>query len=69
MRINPFNILKEKESPVGSEAGVDPLPIELGPLDPLYKAWSFAAWPLALSLMGVSLSTGLAGSLVVRSKK
>lgn len=69
MRLNPFNVLKEKESPVGEEAGVDPLPLDIGPLDPLYKAWSFAAWPLALSLMGVSLSSGLAASLVMPFEK
>jgi 1-acyl-sn-glycerol-3-phosphate acyltransferase len=65
MKLNPLNVLKEKESPVGAEAGVDPLPLEIGPLDPLYKAWSFAAWPVALGLMGVSLSAGFAASLVV----
>jgi 1-acyl-sn-glycerol-3-phosphate acyltransferase len=69
MRLNPFNVLKEKESPVGDEAGIDPLPLEIGPLDPLYKAWSLAAWPLALSLMGVSLGAGFTASLVVPFEK
>lgn len=69
MRLNPLNVLKEKESPVGPEASVNPLPLEIGPLDPLYKAWSVAAWPLALGVMGVSLSTGFAASLVVPFEK
>jgi 1-acyl-sn-glycerol-3-phosphate acyltransferase len=66
MRLNPIAVLKEKESPVGQEAGQDPLPLlDGGPLEPLHKAWSvLGAWPLAVGFMsaafGVSLPLALA---------
>ncbi len=51
MRLNPIAVLKEKESPVGLEAGQDPLPVVKGPLEPLHKLWSVTgAWPLAVGL-------------------
>ncbi|MFM2418197.1 MAG: hypothetical protein RL385_2920 [Pseudomonadota bacterium] len=59
MRLNPVAVLKERESPVGQEAGVDPLPVPVGPMDPFNKAWSaLVAWPAAVGLMGVA-SLGL----------
>jgi 1-acyl-sn-glycerol-3-phosphate acyltransferase len=70
MRLNPIAVLKEKESPVGQEAGVDPLPLPDGPLDPLYKAWSAAgAWPAAVGLMAASFGLSLPLSLVVPFEK
>ena len=60
MRLNPVAVLKEKESPVGAEAGLDPLPVQVGPLDPLCKLWSVVgAWPLAVLTMGVATGTSL----------
>jgi 1-acyl-sn-glycerol-3-phosphate acyltransferase len=56
MSFNPVTILKEKESPVGPEAGLDPLPVPTGPLDPLYKVWSVAfAYPAAFGLMAAAM--------------
>lgn len=53
MRLNPLSVMKDLDSPVREEAGVDPLPVEIDKLDPLYKAWSLlGAWPLAFGLMG-----------------
>lgn len=70
MRLNPMNVLNEHESPVGSEAGVDPLPLEIGPLDPLYKAWSvLGAWPAAVGLMGVAAGISLPLSLLIPFEK
>jgi 1-acyl-sn-glycerol-3-phosphate acyltransferase len=70
MRLNPITVLSEHQSPVGSEAGVDPLPLEVGPLDPLYKAWSvLGAWPLAVGLMGVAAGISLPLSLVLPFEK
>ncbi len=70
MRLNPIRTLHEHASPVGSEAGVDPLPLEIGPLEPLYKAWSVVgAWPLALAMMGVAAGVSLPLSLVVPFEK
>src|SRR5688572_27891793 len=66
MRLNPFSVLKEHESPRGAEAGVDPLPLEIGPLDPLYKAWSvLGAWPIAVGMQAVALGAGVAATAVV----
>lgn len=66
MRINPVAVLKEHESPVGTEAGVDPLPIPKGPLDVLSKAWSAAvAWPAAVGLMSAAVSVSLPLSLAI----
>ena len=60
MKLNPMAVLKERESPVGPEAGVDPLPVPKGPLDPLYKAWSIAgAYPLAFGLMAAAVAPSL----------
>jgi 1-acyl-sn-glycerol-3-phosphate acyltransferase len=66
MRLNPFAVLKEHESPRGAEAGVDPLPLDIGPLDPLYKAWPvLGAWPLAVGMQAVALGAGVAATSVV----
>lgn len=70
MRLNPIAVLKERESPVGAEAGVDPLPIPEGPLDPLMRLWSLAgAWPLAIGMMGVAAGVSLPLSLVIPFEK
>jgi 1-acyl-sn-glycerol-3-phosphate acyltransferase len=69
MRLNPVAVLKERESPVGNEAGVDPLPIPRGPMDPLYKLWSVVgAWPVAVGLMGFA-TMGLPLSVFVPFEK
>jgi 1-acyl-sn-glycerol-3-phosphate acyltransferase len=66
MRLNPMAVLKEKESPVGKEAGDDPLPRPIGPYDPLYKLWSvMGAWPISVGLMGASFGLGVPLSLFV----
>lgn len=70
MRLNPIAVLKERESPRGAEADVDPLPIPKGALDPLYKAWSvLGAWPIAVGAMGVAAGVGLPLSLLVPFEK
>jgi 1-acyl-sn-glycerol-3-phosphate acyltransferase len=71
MRLNPIAVLKEKESPVGTEAGQDPLPLpEPGALDPLYKAWSaVGAWPIAVGLMATSFGLSLPLSFVIPFEK
>jgi 1-acyl-sn-glycerol-3-phosphate acyltransferase len=70
MRLNPIAVLKEKESPVGLEAGQDPLPRPLGPRDPLYKVWSaFGAWPISVALMSASLGVSLPLALVAPFEK
>jgi len=70
MRLNPINVLAEKESPVGEEAGIDPLPVPTGKLDPLYKAWSAAvAWPAAVGMMSVAAAVSLPLSLVIPFEK
>jgi len=64
MKFHPGAVLKEHESPVGPEAGLDPLPIPIGPLDPVYKLWSaVGAWPLAIGMMSTSLGLGFSLSL------
>jgi 1-acyl-sn-glycerol-3-phosphate acyltransferase len=69
MRLNPVAVLKERESPVGQEAGVDPLPVPVGPMDPVNKAWSaLVAWPTAVGLMGVA-SLGLPLSIFAPFEK
>lgn len=70
MRLNPIAVLNEKQSAIGEEAGIDPLPIEKGPLDPLYKAWSvLGAWPLAIGMMSLAAGTSLPLSLLVPFEK
>jgi 1-acyl-sn-glycerol-3-phosphate acyltransferase len=70
MRLNPIAVLNEKQSAIGQEAGIDPLPIEKGPLDPLYKAWSvLGAWPLAIGMMSLAAGTSLPLSLVLPFEK
>jgi len=70
MRLNPINVLSEHESPVGQEAGQDPLPVPRGPLDPLNKAWSAAvAWPAAIGLMSAAAAVSLPLSLVIPFEK
>jgi 1-acyl-sn-glycerol-3-phosphate acyltransferase len=71
MRLNPIAVLKEHESAVAAESGVDPLPLEMGgPREPLYKAWSvFGAWPLSIGLMSVAFGSSLPLSLVVPFEK
>jgi 1-acyl-sn-glycerol-3-phosphate acyltransferase len=71
MRLNPMAVLKEKESPVGQEAGQNPLPVPSGgPLEPLHKLWSVVgAWPLAVGLMGTAMGVSLPLSLVVPFEK
>lgn len=70
MRLNPLSVLDKHPSPVGSEAGIDPLPVERGALDPLYKAWSVAgAWPLAFGMMSAAAAMSLPLSLVVPFEK
>ena len=66
MRLNPFAVMKEHESPRGPEADVDVVPVEIGPLDPLYKAWSLVgAWPISFGMLGVALGTGVLASTVM----
>lgn len=71
MRLNPMAVLKEKESPVGKEAGQDPLPLpDTGALDPIYKAWSaVGAWPISVGLMAASFGLSLPLSFVVPFEK
>jgi 1-acyl-sn-glycerol-3-phosphate acyltransferase len=71
MRINPIAVLKEHESGVAPESGVDPLPLDLGsPFEPLYKAWSvLGAWPLSIGLMTAAFTTSVPLSLVVPFEK
>lgn len=70
MRLNPMAVLKEKESPVGQEAGQDPLPRPIGPYDPLYKLWSvFGAWPISVGLMSASLGVSLPLALLAPFEK
>lgn len=70
MRLNPMAVLKEKESPVGKEAGQDPLPRPVSPYDPLYKVWSVVgAWPIAVGLMSASFGVGVPLSLAVPFEK
>lgn len=71
MRLNPMAVLKEKESPVGREAGQDPLPLDDGgPLDPLYKVWSaVGAWPISVGLMAASFGLSLPLSFVLPFEK
>jgi len=70
MRLNPAAVLKEHASEDAPEAGVDPLPIPIGPLDPLYKVWSaVGAWPLGVALMSTSLGLGFGLSLVMPFEK
>lgn len=66
MRLNPLAVLREHESPVGAEAGVDEIPVEKGPLDPLFKVWSaVGAWPLAVGMMSVAAGVSLPLSLAI----
>jgi 1-acyl-sn-glycerol-3-phosphate acyltransferase len=70
MRLNPIAVLNEKQSPVGAEAGVDPLAVPKGPLDPLYKLWSVVgAWPFAIATMSVAAGISLPMSLVIPFEK
>jgi 1-acyl-sn-glycerol-3-phosphate acyltransferase len=70
MRLNPIAVLNEKKSPIGKEAGVDAVPLERGPLEPLYKAWTvLGAYPIAFGLMGLAAGTSLPLSLVVPFEK
>lgn len=70
MRLNPMAVLKEKESPVGQEAGQDPLPRPIGPLDPLHKLWSvFGAWPISVGLMSAAMGVSLPLALVAPFEK
>ena len=70
MRLNPIAVLSEKPSPVGAEAGVDAVPVEIGPLDPLYKLWSvLGAWPIAIGMMSVAAGTSLPLSLLIPFEK
>ena len=70
MRLNPIAVLKEKESPIGQEAGQDPLPRPIGPYDPLLKVWSaVGAWPIAVGLLGASFGLSLPLSLIVPFEK
>lgn len=60
MKLNPLAVLREKQSPVGPEAGIDPLPVSKGPLDPLYKVWSLVgAYPMAFGLMAAAVAPSL----------
>ena len=70
MRLNPLAVLREHESPVGAEAGVDEVAVEKGPLEPLYKVWSaVGAWPLAVGMMSVAAGVSLPLSLAVPFEK
>lgn len=70
MRLNPAAVLKEHASEDAPEAGVDPLPIPIGPFDPIYKVWSaVGAWPLGVALMSTSLGLGFGLSLVMPFEK
>lgn len=70
MRLNPIAVLNEKPSPVGSEAGVDPLPVPVGPLDPLHKLYSATfAWPFAVAAMSTAAAISLPLSLVIPFEK
>ncbi|MDB4985870.1 MAG: 1-acyl-sn-glycerol-3-phosphate acyltransferase [Myxococcaceae bacterium] len=70
MRLNPIAVLSEKPSPIGKEAGIDPLPVGLTSLDPLYKAWSvLGAWPLAIGMMSLAAGTSLPLSLLLPFEK
>ena len=69
MRLNPTSILKEHESAVAPEAGVNPLPSAESPLDPVYKVWSaVGAWPVAFGLMSTSLGLGFGLSLFFENR-
>jgi 1-acyl-sn-glycerol-3-phosphate acyltransferase len=66
VKLRDFTVLKEHESPVGPEAGLDPLPVPTGPLDPFHAAWTVAAaWPVAFGLMGAALAGSVPVTLVV----
>lgn len=70
MRLNPIAVLNEKPSPVGKEAGVDPLAVGEGRLDPLYKAWSaLGVWPMSIAMMSLAAGISLPLSLVVPFEK
>jgi 1-acyl-sn-glycerol-3-phosphate acyltransferase len=60
VRLNPLGVLHDHPSPVGPEAGRDPLPLPGGWRDPLDAAWTVVgAWPLAFGLMGTALAISL----------
>lgn len=71
MRLNPIAVLKERESPIGREAGIDPLPVpDDTPYEPLYKAWSaLAAWPYAIGVMSLAAGVSLPLSLLIPFEK
>lgn len=66
---------RKKRRPVGStevgpEAGVDPLPIPKGPLDPLWALWSVVgAWPMSFGLMMGAMATSFPASVFVPFEK
>ena len=66
-----FEKFKKKRVQVGSttigpEAGVDPLPINDGPLDPLWAAWSVVgAWPVSFGLMMGAMAVTIPASVFV----
>jgi 1-acyl-sn-glycerol-3-phosphate acyltransferase len=71
MRLNPIAVLKERPSPIGNEAGKDPLPVLDGsPLEPLYKAYSaLVAWPYAVGAMSLAAGVSLPLSLAIPFEK
>jgi 1-acyl-sn-glycerol-3-phosphate acyltransferase len=70
LRLNPIAVLREHQSPVGAEAGVDQVPVDKSALEPLCKAWSvLGAWPLAAGMMSVTAGVSLPLSLLVPFEK
>jgi 1-acyl-sn-glycerol-3-phosphate acyltransferase len=70
MRLNPIAVLNEKPSPMGAEAGVDPLPVPVGPHDSLNKLLSATfAWPFAVATMSAAAAISLPMSLLIPFEK
>ncbi len=65
MRLSDFTVIRDHASATASEAGRDPLPVPTGSLDPLYAAWTLAAWPLGIGMMGTSLAAMASLTLAV----
>lgn len=59
-------LIKDPNKQRGPEHGIDPLPVEKGPMDPLYKVWSLVgAWPLSLGLMTSAFAMSVPLTLVM----